>query len=164
MPFAGTMPLCTTHMFYRLPFGVAPARRSENKTSEKVIAEKVAGKTIRKRLLVRVPKAKARRKTAEAKARPKTPVAMLKPTVTPGEVGMILRGVADFREAWRIAMIKPTSTPEELAIFLEKHIILKEAWQAINWRARPGVWQHLVNNWPTLGTDAVEEDAIEELN
>ena len=33
-------------------------------------------------------------------------VAMLKPTVTPGEVGMILKGVADFREAWRIAMLK----------------------------------------------------------
>ena len=105
-------------------------------------------------------------KTPEAKARPKTPgkVAMLKPTVTPGEVGMILKGVADFREAWRIAMIKPAYTPEEVAIFLEKHIILKEAWQAINWRARPGVWQHLVNNWPTLGADDVEEDDIEELN
>ena len=151
------MPLCTTaHMVFKLPFGVAPARRSEKKASEKVIAKKVvAGKTIGKRLLVRIPK---------AKARPKTPVAMLKPAMTPGEVGMILRGVADFREAWRIAMIKPAYTPEEVAIILEKHIILKEAWQAINWRARPGVWQHLVNNWPTLGADDVEEDDIEELN
>ena len=126
------------------------------KAKPKVIAKKlVVEMTTGKRLLVRIPKAKARPKTPEAKARPKTPgkVAMLKPTVTPGEVAMILKGVADIREAWRVARVRPPSSSGEVTIFLEKHVVLREALRTINWRARAGVWQQIINTWPTIGTD-----------
>ena len=57
---------------------------------------------------MRIPEAKAIPKTPEAKARLKTPgkVAMLKQTVTPGEVAMILKKTADFKEAWRVVYLK----------------------------------------------------------
>ena len=92
-------------------------------------------------LFVRIPEAKARPKTPEAKVRPKTlgKVAMLKPTVTPGEVAMILKKTTVFREAWRVAYLKPTWTAGEVAIVLDKLADLREAWQTINWRALAAV-------------------------
>ena len=52
-------------------------------------------------------------------------------------------------------VVRPPSSSGEVTIFLEKHVVLREALRTINWRARAGVWQQIINTWPTIGTDDV---------